>query len=349
MPEINEEESLARGAKLLIETFKFRTDTFAQQVPDGYVRIKKALTTEDIIEHLEGKNSYGVFPIFSEDNTCQFGVIDLDKLDMSLVEKIKNNSYALGIKDTEFLIEASGNKGYHFWYVFEDRVPANVTRRFCQSIKGDLFNIEVFPKQDTLTKGGYGNLIKLPFGQHKVSIRWSYLVDKINYEKINWMDYLKNTFRKISVERAVNIADSFSRPSPIGDFQDKVDKIRKTEFEKYPGLEKALKCNFIRYCRDNARDLPEPLWFCMISNLVPFQGGREKIHELSQPYKKGRLQYSAEATDKKIQYILKTCYGPRTCQYITLQGFVCPHLSSGKCGVKAPAGLGTKKAEKHHE
>ena len=131
-------------------------------------------------------------------------------------------------------------------------------------------------------------------------MHWSYLIDKINYKELDWIDYLKNNFQKISVERANEIADKFSRPSSIEDFQGKTDEIKKTEFEKYPGLERVLECDFIRYCRENAEDLIEPLWFSMISNLLPFQGGREKIHELSRPYKKGRLQYSAEATDKKF-------------------------------------------------
>ncbi|HAH22088.1 MAG TPA: hypothetical protein DCL49_14465 [Candidatus Omnitrophica bacterium] len=341
MTEIN---NYAEAAELLTGIFKFRTDTFAQQVPDGYVRIKRMLTVEDIIEHLQGKNSFGVFPIFPEDNFCYFGVIDLDKMDFSIVERLRKNSNVLGISDSEFLIEASGNKGFHFWYIFQDKLPADKARRFLQAVKGDLHNIEVFPKQDILVKGGFGNLIKLPFGQHKTSMRWSYLIDKTTYREIDWIDYLKNSFKKISVERANEIADNFSRPSPIGDFQDKIDKTKKTEFEKYPGLERVLECDFISYCAVNAKDLPEPLWFSMISNLVSFQGGRDKIHELSQPYKKGRLQYSAEATDKKIQYILKTCYGPHTCHYITLQGFSCPKLITNRCQVKAPAGLGTKKA-----
>ena len=340
MTEIN---NYTDAGELLSKTFKFRIDTFAQQVPDGYVRIKRMLTSEDIIEHLQGKNSFGVFPIFPEDSSCYFGVIDLDEMDFSIVEQLKKNANGLGINDSEFLIEKSGRKGFHFWFIFQGKVPANVARRFCQAVKGNLPNIEVFPKQDTLVKGGFGNLIKLPFGRHKISMHWSYLIDKINYKELDWIDYLKNNFQKISVERANEIADKFSRPSSIEDFQGKTDEIKKTEFEKYPGLERVLECDFIRYCMENAEDLIEPLWFSMISNLLPFQGGREKIHELSRPYKKGRLQYSAEATDKKIQYALKTSYGPRTCQYISLQGFSCPNLITNKCQVKAPAGLGTKK------
>lgn len=343
MSEISEEEFYTEAAGVFFEVFKFRTDTFAQQVPDGYIRIKRALTIQDIIEHLQGKNSFGAFPIFPEDNSCYFGVIDLDEMDFSIVEQLRKNANSLGIDDSEFLIEKSGRKGFHFWFIFQDKVPSNVARRFCQAVKGNLSNIEVFPKQDTLVKGGFGNLIKLPFGQHKTSMRWSYLIDKTSYKQIDWFDYLKYNFKKISVERANEIADRFSRPSSIEDFQSKTDKIKKTEFEKYPGLERVLECEFIHYCETNAKDLPEPLWFSMISNLLPFQGGREKIHELSRPYKKGRLQYSAEATDKKIQYALKTSYGPRTCQYISLQGFSCPNLITNKCQVKAPAGLGTKK------
>ena len=94
-------------------------------------------------------------------------------------------------------------------------------------------------------------------------------------------------------------------------------------------------CDFIKYCKDNAENLPEPLWHAMISNLSPFDGGAEKIHELSAPYP----GYSERETSQKISNVLKSGTGPMTCETIRDRGFKCPKLAQGGCGVKSPAAL----------
>ena len=57
------------------------------------------------------------------------------------------------------------------------------------------------------------------------------------------------------------------------------------------------KCDFIRYCKENAKDLPEPYWHAMITNLAQVNGGTELIHELSMPYPK----YDTNETASKIE------------------------------------------------
>lgn len=88
------------------------------------------------------------------------------------------------------------------------------------------------------------------------------------------------------------------------------------------------KCDFIRYCKENAKDLPEPYWHAMITNLAQVNGGTELIHELSMPYPK----YNALETDNKIQRAIAE-NKPHTCEYIKDHlGFDC-----GKnCNVKSP-------------
>lgn len=106
------------------------------------------------------------------------------------------------------------------------------------------------------------------------------------------------------------------------------------------GAEKGLEivesaCDFIRYCKDNAANLQEPLWHAMISNLSPFDGGAEKIHTLSAPYPR----YSERETSQKISNVLKSGTGPMTCETIRDRGFKCPKFAQGGCGVKSPAAL----------
>lgn len=88
------------------------------------------------------------------------------------------------------------------------------------------------------------------------------------------------------------------------------------------------KCDFIRYCKENAEDLPEPYWHAMITNLAQVNGGAELIHELSMPYPK----YDANETASKIERAIAE-NKPHTCEYI--KDHLC--FDCGKsCNVKSP-------------
>ena len=95
------------------------------------------------------------------------------------------------------------------------------------------------------------------------------------------------------------------------------------------GVEKVLrKCEFIKYCKDNAENLPEPLWHAMITNLAPLKDSKSAIHEFSKSYPR----YSFDETERKIQRAIQE-NKPHTCEYIRENlNFDC-----GKnCPVKAP-------------
>ncbi|MDR1364063.1 MAG: DUF927 domain-containing protein [Oscillospiraceae bacterium] len=92
------------------------------------------------------------------------------------------------------------------------------------------------------------------------------------------------------------------------------------------------KCIFMRHCKENAKTLPEPLWYAMITNLVTLKNSESAIHEFSKPYPK----YSAAETDEKIRHAF-TEDKPHTCSYIKeVLNFDC-----GKnCNVKSPIVFG---------
>lgn len=84
----------------------------------------------------------------------------------------------------------SGGKGLHV-YGFTGSRPASEQRTLAEAIlldlglepsRGDNFwrtqwdsycEIEVFPKQDSVGEGGYGNLVRFPLGKHQSTGRWS--------------------------------------------------------------------------------------------------------------------------------------------------------------------------------
>lgn len=132
------------------------------------------------------------------------------------------------------------------------------------------------------------------------------------------------------------------REGPKSKPQAKGDRRNHTEEFNALAIEKLLEsCNFVQHCRDDAETLPEPHWWSLCDILSFFgEPGRQKAHELSQPYPKyteaetnKKLEYAKEAKDKDI--------GPHTCTHIekTL-GFSCPEGCLAKeLKIKSPAGL----------
>jgi putative DNA primase/helicase len=94
------------------------------------------------------------------------------------------------------------------------------------------------------------------------------------------------------------------------------------------------RCAFINFCHKNAKNLSEPLWYAMISNLAVFEGGVEKIHLLSSKYQR----YNYEATNQKIAHFFDSGTKPMSCQTIANKGFICPRMGKD-CKCHAPAGL----------
>lgn len=77
------------------------------------------------------------------------------------------------------MMENSGGKGFHAWLFLDAPVSAAKVRRWLArdfsrewSVHSDDFDgtpLEIFPKQDEVPEGQFGNLVKLPFGVHAKS------------------------------------------------------------------------------------------------------------------------------------------------------------------------------------
>lgn len=186
----------ARLLALYMEIFRGREDCFARQWANkgegksGYTPVRQPMTEQDIRDHLSGQRTYGIY-LMQANGQVRLGVIDADlnkdlrqnNLDTARRNEVRRElAYLLEHMVTlareqglECILEFSGSKGYHFWFPFDTPVnPAQV--RAClqflvSQIAPDLscFSLEVFPKQDTLSGKGLGNLVKLPLGIHRLS------------------------------------------------------------------------------------------------------------------------------------------------------------------------------------
>lgn len=123
--------------------------------------VRQPVTQRSYFLHLIGKVSLGIYPLL-DDGTTWFGAIDLDRDDLDLVLKIREELWDIGLKQT--FIERSKSKGYHVWVFFSGPVKAKEIRHIMNSVLSKLnLTLEVFPKQDYLNEGEIGNYINLPY------------------------------------------------------------------------------------------------------------------------------------------------------------------------------------------
>ncbi len=128
------------------------------------------LTHQVIYGHLAGKQSIGVYPLLTDD-TCYFLAVDFDQADWREDAKAFIQSCREFAIPVALEISRSGN-GAHAWIFFADPVPAREARQLGAALISHTCDCtrqlslasydRLFPNQDTLPKGGFGNLIALP-------------------------------------------------------------------------------------------------------------------------------------------------------------------------------------------
>ena len=137
---------------------------------DCHNRLLSPLSDDVIYDHLAGRHTVGVYPLL-EDDSCHFLAIDLDEEDWREDAcAIIRSCEELGVS-AALEVSRSG-QGAHVWIFFASRVLARDARRLGSAIishtcsRSRLLKLEsydrLFPNQDTMPKGGFGNLIALP-------------------------------------------------------------------------------------------------------------------------------------------------------------------------------------------
>ena len=133
------------------------------------------LPVEDqvILDHLQGRHVVGVYPLLT-DETCWFLAADFDKT--SWTDDVAAFVETCRIAGLPAAVERSrSGNGAHVWFFFAAPVAATTARKMgCYLITETMsrrhqLSMEsydrLFPNQDTLPRGGFGNLIALPL-QH---------------------------------------------------------------------------------------------------------------------------------------------------------------------------------------
>lgn len=137
---------------------------------DKETRKNIPLDDDAIHTHLVGKHTLGVYPLLL-DETCWFLAVDFDKKTWREdAAAFRETCVSHGVPASVECFR-SGN-GAHVWVFFDWPVPASVARRLGSLLLTRTMERRhqlglnsydrLFPNQDTMPKGGFGNLIALP-------------------------------------------------------------------------------------------------------------------------------------------------------------------------------------------
>lgn len=148
-------------------------------------RVFLPLTDSVIYEHLAGKRTIGVYPLLP-DETCHFLAVDFDEAEWREDARAFHQSCRELDVPAALEISRSGN-GAHVWIFFASKVSARDARRLGTALishtcsRTRQLNLEsydrLFPNQDTLPRGGFGNLIALPLQKGPRELSHSVFVD----------------------------------------------------------------------------------------------------------------------------------------------------------------------------
>lgn len=131
----------------------------------------QTLTNSVLKSHFRGEAAIGIFPMHLDDS-CHFLVLDFDEGDWKEAGLTIRRIARERQMEAHLEISRSGY-GLHIWFFFEEAILSRKARLFgkkllelamqeSMQLSFDSFD-GMFPNQDVLPKGGFDNLISLPF------------------------------------------------------------------------------------------------------------------------------------------------------------------------------------------
>lgn len=170
----------------IFDLYRGRTSAYAVRKGNIYVPARNddidlPLTAAAIAKHLNGGPHIGVYLGDPNSSSVRFAVYDLDDHNGELGwDEIVNRARAI-VDELKrrgfdaFVTRSGGGNGIHISLFWKDPQAASAVRVLMADVLktcdlGDHADIEIFPKQDSVSKGGYGNLVALPFARKSVPL-----------------------------------------------------------------------------------------------------------------------------------------------------------------------------------
>jgi superfamily II DNA or RNA helicase len=179
-----------------------------------------------VFDHLSGKKMLGVYPL-KEDETCWFLAIDFDK------DNWREHTEAFlrtcdKLKVPASLERSQSGNGAHIWIFFDQSLPAALARKLGCALLSETMNVHyqlsfdsydrLFPSQDTMPKGGFGNLIALPLQGNRRKAGNSVFVDG-NFQPYPDQWAFLSALKRMSYSSAQQIVQHFSQTTGVIDIR----------------------------------------------------------------------------------------------------------------------------------
>lgn len=184
--------------------------------------------TDDVIRwHLSGQDDacrnfvIGLYPML-RDETCFFLAIDLDKNDwLADAQAVLGTCRQMNIPAA--CERSRSGKGGHIWLFFQEAIPATLARKLGAYVLTETMDRRpgiglesydrMFPNQDTLPQGGFGNLIALPLQKHAREFGNSIFLDDHGQPHPDQWAFLSNIHKldRSAAERIVVDAERSGR------------------------------------------------------------------------------------------------------------------------------------------
>ena len=138
-----------------------------------------------VVGHLTGRHVMGIYPLLP-DETCWFLALDFDK--STWIEDVGAFAETCRRVGLPAAIERSrSGNGAHVWLFFSSPVPAAAARKMGRYLITETMSRRyelsmesydrLFPSQDTMPRGGFGNLIALPLQREPRALGNSVFLD----------------------------------------------------------------------------------------------------------------------------------------------------------------------------
>ena len=177
---------------LKIITSYTRNDVHAVRFLDksnrwAYRPVAIPIDSDHIDKHLGSGPHVGVYLFNSVSDKVLVAVLDLDDHDGTLSWEQMREKAAPLLETVERLglkplrVRSGGGRGIHFWFYWKEPQSAAAVRTCLQTALAfaglkdgtagiDKREVEIFPKQDRVPDGRYGNLVALPFARESVPL-----------------------------------------------------------------------------------------------------------------------------------------------------------------------------------
>lgn len=178
--------------------------------------------------HLRGKDHagrdiIGIYPLL-QDDTCYFLAIDFDRENWREdVAAVRSLCYELNIP-VSIERSRSGN-GAHVWFFFETAISSAVARKFGSMLLTEAMTRRheisfksydrLLPNQDTMPKGGFGNLIALPLQGSARKKDNSVFVDENFAAYTDQWAYLSNV-KRLNIDDVEKFIDRLCENGELG-------------------------------------------------------------------------------------------------------------------------------------